>query len=1230
MENIKSKLEQLFNERILLLDGAMGTMIRFYELEEADYRGERFRDHAIDLKNNSDVLSLTQADIISEIHHKYLAAGSDIIETNTFGATAIAQEDFGLEGLAYEMNKVSTELAVKAADEWTAKDPSKPRFVAGSIGPTNRMLANSDNADDPASRTHDFDQLKEAYAEQTKGLIDGGCHILLIETIFDVLNAKAAIVAVQEVLEERGLDLPIMISVTFIQKGNNRTVLGQTVESFWHTISHSKPMTVGLNCGLGARELRGPLMELVEVSDVRVHCYPNAGLPNPLAKTGFDETPEITGKLVGELAREGMVNMVGGCCGTTPDHIRAIGESIKDVKPRPLPFDKAHLTSYSGLETFVMRPESNFAMIGERTNVTGSARFRKLITNGDYETALSVARNQVEGGANILDVNMDEGMLDSEQAMKHFLRLIATEPDIARIPVMIDSSKWSVIEEGLKNIQGKPIVNSISLKEGEDDFREKASTIKRYGASVVVMAFDEQGQAETVERKVEICQRAYRILTEEIGIQPEDIIFDPNVLAIGTGIEEHNRFAINFIEATKIIKETCPGAKVSGGISNLSFSFRGNRVVREAIHSAFLYHAIKAGLDMGIVNAGQLEVYEEIPKDLLEHVEDLLFDRRPDATDRLVDFAEQFKGVKKEKVVNLEWRKESVEERLKHSLVHGIVDFIEEDTEEARQKYNIPLRVIEGPLMAGMAVVGDLFGAGKMFLPQVVKSARSMKKAVAYLTPFMEAEKGEVKSQGKVVLATVKGDVHDIGKNIVGVVLACNNYEVIDLGVMVPVQKILDTAEEVNADFVGLSGLITPSLDEMIIVAREMERRKMKIPLLIGGATTSKQHTGVKIAPSYSNAVVHVIDASRVIGVVSDLLDPIRKHDFDRQNRENQERYREIYATKQTRPLVSLEEARQRRTPIEWKQEDLPTPAFVGPKVVEDVSLKEIQAFVDWTPFFYAWDLKGRFPKILNHPELGEAAQEIYKNGTQLLEKMVEHGHIQAKAVYGFWPANSEGDDIIIYKDDTRKEELLRFPMLRQQRDTSDPNKALRSLADFIAPVETGLKDYLGAFAVTTGLGADDYAASFEKQHDDYNAIMVKVLADRMAEAFAELMHQRVRQEWDYENADAYSHEELISESYRGIRPAFGYPACPDHTEKEKLFQLLQAPELGITLTESFAMMPAASVSGVYFAHPQSKYFSVSRISKEQVQDYADRKGISLEEAERWLMPNLGYDPEAL
>lgn len=1234
--NLDKLLSQLLSERILILDGAMGTMIQRYKLGEADYRGERFKDHPRDLKGNNDVLVLTQPDIVESIHHAYLEAGSDIIETNTFNGTAISQADYGLESIVYELNVQAAKLAKKAAVEWNTRTPGKPRFVAGSIGPTNRTLSISPDVNNPAFRSLTFDKLREAYAEQARGLIDGGVDLLLIETIFDTLNAKAAIVAIQEVFEEKGLTgtdnpspLPVMISATITDR-SGRTLSGQTISAFWTSIAHAKPFSIGINCALGAKDMRPYLAELSDISTTYISCYPNAGLPDAFGE--YNEQPETTAWFLQEFAESGFVNILGGCCGTTPEHIRAIAKAVEGIVPRSLPRPKAHYTQFSGLETLTIRPDTNFIMIGERTNVTGSRRFARLIKAGDFSKASEVALEQVRGGANILDVNMDEGMLDSEQAMTTFLNLIATEPEIARIPIMIDSSRWSVIEAGLKCVQGKSIVNSISLKEGEADFLHKARLIKRYGAGVVVMAFDETGQAETIERKVEICQRAYRLLTEKVGFNPEDIIFDPNILAIATGIEEHNNFAINFIEATKIIKQTCPGAKVSGGVSNLSFSFRGNEVVREAIHAAFLYHAIRAGMDMGIVNAGQLAIYEEIPKDLLERVEDLLFNRRDDATERMIEFAEIVKGPGQKREMDLSWRASSVEARLSHALVNGIIDFIDQDVEEARQKYAKPLDIIEGPLMDGMKIVGDLFGAGKMFLPQVVKSARVMKKAVAYLLPYMEMEKQGIgkQKQGKIILATVKGDVHDIGKNIVGVVLSCNNYEVSDLGVMVPCDKILQTAIAERADIIGLSGLITPSLDEMVFVAREMERRGFKIPLLIGGATTSSQHTAVKIAPEYSESTVHVLDASRAVGVVASLLDSRQKIIFDQNNRENQERLRAIHGKKKGMILIPYETALANRLKLDWQKGDsaylsLPIPSFIGRRVVADVSLDEIASYIDWTFLFVAWELKGKFPKILDHPTYGKAARELYDNATQLVRKIIDQRLLTARAVYGFWPTNSEGDDIILYTDETRAKELIRFNMLRQQEVQSD-GKSYLSLADYIAPVDSHLPDYLGAFAVTAGLGVEELVKQYEKNHDDYHAIMVKVLADRLAEAYAEYLHQRVRRDWGYGKDENFTLEELIEEKYQGIRPAFGYPACPDHSEKLKLFDLLDAPSIGIYLTESCAMVPAASVSGIYFAHPKARYFTVGKIDRDQVASYATRKGMSLQEVEKWLAPNLGYN----
>jgi len=1224
---IRDQLLRLLAERILVFDGAMGTMIQGEGLGEADFRGQRFADHTCDLQGDNEMLTLTRPDVIEKIHGAFLEAGADIIETNTFGSTRIAQADYGMQELAYEQNVEAAKLAKRVAAEWSTRTPDKPRFVAGAIGPTNKTLSISPDVDDPSFRDIDFDGLRAAYVEQTRGLLNGGADVLLIETIFDTLNAKAAIIAVLDVFAETGNEVPVLISATITDK-SGRTLSGQTIDAFWTSIAHARPLSVGINCALGAEEMRPFLADLASVATCHVSSYPNAGLPNAFGD--YDEEPATTGSLIREFATSGLVNLVGGCCGTTPEHIRAIADSVADVNPRAIPEPDGN-SYFSGLERFAIRPDSNFSMIGERTNVTGSRRFANLIKKGDTITATEVALDQVRGGANILDVNMDEGMLDSAEEMTRFLNLIATEPEIARIPIMVDSSKWEVIEAGLKCVQGKGVVNSISLKEGEADFLEKARKVQQYGAGVVVMAFDETGQADTTERKVAICQRAYRLLTEEAGFAPQDIIFDPNILAVATGLEEHARYAINYIEATRIIKQTCPGVKISGGVSNLSFSFRGNDVVREAIHTAFLYHAIEAGMDMGIVNAGQLGVYADIPAELLEHVEDILFDRRPDATERMVEFAETVRGSGKKKEIDLRWREKSVQERISYALVHGVVDFIEEDTEEARQLVARPLEVIEGPLMDGMKIVGDLFGAGKMFLPQVVKSARAMKRSVAYLEPFMDAEKAlsqDKSGKGKIVLATVKGDVHDIGKNIVGVVLACNGYEIIDLGVMVPAAKILDRAAAEDCDVIGLSGLITPSLDEMANVAAEMKRRGLDIPLLIGGATTSRQHTAVKIAPKYEGSVVHVNDASRAVGVVSDLLDSERKKTLDKANRETQENLRYVYSQKKAKPLLSYADACANRLAIDWQAKDIARPDQVGLRHVDDISLEEIRGYIDWTFFFSAWELSGKYPKILDHPKKGAAARELFDDGQQLLEQIIAEKRITPRAAYGFWPAASDGDDIIVYADEGRDRELTRFNMLRQQAPTPD-GKPNRSLADFIAPANSGVRDYIGAFAVTTGIGVEEFARSFEDQHDDYRSIMVKSLADRLAEAFAECLHHRARIEWGYGRDEDLDNDGLIAERYRGIRPAHGYPACPDHSEKLKLFSLLDAPAQGIELTESFAMMPAASVSGLYFAHPAARYFTVGRVDRDQVSAYARRKNMELSELEHWLAPNLGYDPEA-
>ncbi len=1220
-------LEQLLARRIAVLDGAMGTMLQSFELGEADFRGERFAEHRSDLKGDNEVLVLTRPEIVGGIHEAYLEAGADIIETNTFGATRVAQADYGLEAHCAELNREAARIARRAADAWTARTPERPRFVAGAIGPTNKTLSISPDVNDAALRSIDFDELRDAYAEQARALVEGGVDTLLIETIFDTLNAKAAIAACLETFEALGRRLPLMISVTITDR-SGRTLSGQTVDAFWVSVAHAHPLSVGINCALGADEMRPFLAELADFAPVYVSAYPNAGLPNAFG--GYDQTPEETAEKLREFAESGLVNIVGGCCGTSDAHIRAVAEAVAGVAPRRIPPREEDVARFSGLETYAIRPDTNFTTIGERTNVTGSRRFANLIKKGDYHAAVEVALDQVRGGANLIDVNMDEGMLDSEQAMTTFLNLIATEPEVARVPIVVDSSKWSVIEAGLKCVQGKGVVNSISLKEGEEDFLAKARLVQRYGAGVVVMAFDEVGQADTTERKVEICQRAYRLLTEEVGFDPQDLIFDPNILAIATGIEEHDRYALNFLEATRIIKQACPGARVSGGVSNLSFSFRGNEPVREAIHTAFLYHAIQAGLDMAIVNAGQIGVYEDIPKDLLERVEDILFARRPDATERMVEFAATVRGSGRKKELDLSWREKSVEQRLSHALVHGIVDWIEEDTEEARSRYTRPLEVIEGPLMDGMKIVGDLFGAGKMFLPQVVKSARAMKRAVAYLTPFMEQDKESSgrSAQGRIVMATVKGDVHDIGKNIVGVVLGCNNYEVIDLGVMVPCDQIIQTALDEDCDLIGLSGLITPSLDEMVHVAKEMERRGIDKPLLIGGATTSKQHTAVKIAPQFQGSTVHVHDASRAVGVVSDLLDAKRRVDFDARNREAQERLRFVYGEKAERPLLAYSKARENRLRLHWDPEDSPPPAFLGRRVVDDVSLEEIARYIDWTFFFTAWELKGRFPKILEHPKYGGAARELFEHGQALLRRIVDEQLLVARGVYGFWPAASDDDDLVVYADETRSRELARFPMLRQQAAQPE-GKPNRSLADYLPTAEGVARGHLGAFAVTAGIGAEELAKEYEGALDDYHAIMVKALADRLAEAFAECLHARVRGDWGYGRDEGLSNEDLIAERYRGIRPAFGYPACPDHAPKRTLFELLEASALGIELTESCAMQPAASVCGLYFAHPQARYFTVGRVDRDQVEDYAARRGAPLAEVERWLAPNLGYDPEA-
>lgn len=1220
-------LQVMLRTRIAVMDGAMGTMIQLHKLEEPDFRGAQFANHSCDLKGNNDLLSITQPGLIESIHREYMMAGADIIETNTFNANAISMSDYKIEHVVYDLNVAGAQVARKAVEGVMAEAPDRPRFVAGAIGPTNRTASMSPDVNNPAFRAVTFDELAKAYYEQVRGLVDGGIDLLLVETIFDTLNAKAALFAIDRYCVEHQRQIPVMASVTITDQ-SGRTLSGQLIEAFWNSIAHAKLLSVGINCALGAKQMRPYIEELSGLAPVYISCYPNAGLPNAFG--GFDETPERMAADLQDFAANGWLNIVGGCCGSTPAHIRAIAETVRDLPPHVV-VEPSPMTRLSGLEPVSIRPEVNFVNIGERTNVTGSPKFAKLILNGEFEDALSVARQQVEGGAQIIDVNMDEAMLDSEQAMVTFLNLIASEPDIARVPIMIDSSKWSVIEAGLKCVQGKGVVNSISLKEGEEKFKEQARTIKRYGAAMVVMAFDEEGQADSTERKVDICSRAYRILTEEVGLPPQDIIFDPNILTVATGIEEHNNYAVNFVEATRQIKANLSHCKVSGGVSNISFSFRGNNVVREAMHTAFLYHAIKAGLDMAIVNTGQLGVYEEIPKDLLELVEDVLLNRRPDATERLVTFAETVKQSGKTAVKDDAWRQGPVEDRLSHALVKGIVEYIDEDVEEARQKYEKPLQVIEGPLMAGMNVVGDLFGSGKMFLPQVVKSARVMKKAVAYLLPFMDAEKqasGGGAAQQKILLATVKGDVHDIGKNIVGVVLACNNYEVIDLGVMVPCEKILSTAKEKKVDMIGLSGLITPSLDEMVHNAREMTREGLTMPLLIGGATTSKAHTAVKIAPAYKELVVHVLDASLAVNVVRQLLSPEEKTGFIAKVRQQQEQSREAYQGKTTkRSVLSLEEARKRRTAIEWQAGDLPRPSFLGTRVIEDLPLEKLLPFIDWSPFFHTWELRGRYPKIFEDPTVGSKAKELFDDAQRLLQEIVAKKLLIAKAVYGFFPANAVEDDIQVYSNESRVEVVTTFHTLRQQMEKpeGDCNYAL---SDFIAPKSTGLADYLGGFAVTAGVGIEAMCQRFEKDHDDYQSIMAKALADRLAEAFAEWLHREVRREWGYSADEQLSNEDLIRERYRGIRPAPGYPACPDHTEKQLLFDLLHVEkQTGIHLTENYAIYPASSVSGLYFAHPHARYFAVGKIDRVQVQDYAARKHMELQTVERWLSPNLSYDP---
>ena len=1226
---MESTFKKILSERILIIDGAMGTMIQALKLDEKDFCGDRFADHPRPLKGCNDLLSITQPNAIEKIHSEYLRAGADIIETNTFNSNAISLLDYDLEGEVHAINVAAAKIARRAVDAMNKKTPDKPRFVAGAIGPTNRTASLSPDVNNPAYRAVTFDQLMNAYYDQVSGLVEGKVDLLLPETTFDTLNLKACLFAISKLFEEREIRLPILASVT-ITDLSGRTLSGQTLDAFLTSISHADLVAVGMNCALGPHQMSPYVEELSRLLSLPTFSYPNAGLPNEFG--GYDMGPDEFAQALKEWAKEGWLNLAGGCCGTTPEHITALTDAVRDLKPRS-PGKTDGFTHLSGLERLTIRPDSNFIMIGERTNVAGSRKFARLIREENYEEAVSVAKEQVEGGANIIDVNMDEGMLDSVKAMTVFLNQIAAEPDITRVPIMIDSSNFEVIDAGLKCVQGKAVVNSISLKEGEEEFKRQARLIKRYGAAVVVMAFDEEKQATTVEHRVKIVKRCHKILTEEIGFDESDLIFDTNILIVGTGIEEHNDYAINFIEAARQIKELFPRCHISGGVSNVSFSFRGNDGVREAMHAAFLYHAIQAGMDMGIVNAGQLVIYKEIPQDLLERVEDVLFNRRPDATERLLEIAEQVKGTEKKTEEEEAWRDESVEHRLSHALIKGIVDYIEEDLEEALKKYDRPLHIIEGPLMDGMNVVGDLFGEGKMFLPQVVKSARVMKKAVAYLTPLLEAEKqkfGQTRKRTKLVFATVKGDVHDIGKNIVGVVLECNNYEVIDLGVMVPADKIIETAVKEQADIIGLSGLITPSLDEMIHVAGEMERRGLNLPLLIGGATTSKRHTAVKIAPAYEHEVVHVIDASRAVPVVGKLSNRQNRKALADKNRVEQEVMRQEYEGKTAAQLLTYEEAIRRKVHIDWDESQICVPEFTGHRVLKEFPLSELVPYIDWSPFFHAWEIRGRYPSLLKDPVRGPAAKELFANAQELLKEIVEKKLMTAQAIYGFYPANSDRDDIVLFTDPSRKTELTRFHTLRQQKE-SQREKPQYALADFVVPRESGLVDYVGAFAVTTGHGTDDLVARFEKDHDQYNAIMAKALADRLAEAFAEYLHKRVRAEWGYGKDEKLTHEQLIGELYRGIRPAPGYPACPDHTEKKILFDLLGVEKAaGITLTENFAMLPAASVSGLYFANKESRYFAVSAIGRDQVESYAARKGMTITEVERWLSPVLGYDPARL
>lgn len=1224
MTEAERQIRSILDERILVLDGAMGVMLQGYELSEADYRGNAFVGHQSVVQGCNDLLSVTRPDIVQEVHRRFLEAGADMIETNTFTATSISLADYGLENYVYDINIAAARLAREEADRATQLTPEKPRFVAGAVGPTNSTLSLSPDVNDPAYRTMTFDEVVAAYSEQVRGLMDGGVDVLLCETVFDTLTLKAGLYAIEQYFQDNDVRIPLMVSLTITDQ-SGRMLSGQTIEAFWQSIAHVDLLSVGINCSLGASDMRAYVQQLAHITPHYVTCYPNAGLPNEFGE--YDDTPENMAAVLDSFAKEGWLNVIGGCCGSTPDHVAAIAAIAEKRSPRK-PETLDLVSRYSGLESLAVYQDTSFIMVGERTNVTGSRRFARLIKNEQFDKALDVARHQVEGGANIIDVNVDEGLLDSPAVMTRFLNLIATEPEVARVPIMIDSSDFEVIEAGLKCIQGKAIVNSISLKEGEEEFIAHARTVQRYGAAVVVMAFDETGQATSIEDRVSICERAHRILTETVGMNPSDIIFDPNILTVATGIDEHNDYALNFIEAVRQIKERLPRAKVSGGVSNVSFSFRGNDYVREAIHAAFLYHAIKAGMDMGIVNAGQLMVYEDIPADLCERIEDVLFNRRDDATERLVEFAESVQGDAKQRAEDLSWREASVEERLAHALLQGKADFLEEDLGEALKTYT-PLGLIERPLMDGMNVVGNLFGEGKMFLPQVVKTARVMKQAVAYLQPLMEQEADEaggIMARGKVLMATVKGDVHDIGKNIVGVVLGCNNYEVIDLGVMVPADEILKTAKEEQVDIVGLSGLITPSLKEMVHVAQEMSRLKFDVPLLIGGATTSRKHTAVKIAPEYEGATVHVKDASLAAGVVTMLLSDGREAFVDK-NRASQSRaLAEFEGGDVRRPVITIEEARASRYVGVFDGGTVPTtPEFTGHRVLDDVDMNTLVPYIDWGPFFHTWQMRGSYPKLLNDPVQGIEARKLFDEARAMLKDVVDGGWAKAQGVYGFYSANSDGDDIVLWADESRQKELTRFHTLRQQQQKR-AGGPYYALADFVAPVDAGIVDHVGAFCVTTGHGIEERVDLYRKANDDYSAIMIQALADRLAEAFAEYLHEKVRREWGYGAGESLSKEELIREKYRGIRPAPGYPACPDHTEKSTLFSLLRARErIDVTLTDNFAMLPPSSVSGLYFAHPDTQYFAIGKIGLDQVGDYAERKGVTVDRAEHWLAPNLGY-----